>query len=83
MFDVNHLCPGCMGKWEDAEKPCPHCGFTWEKTDMDLRLIPAFSIIGGRYLLGRGIGAGGFGLIYMAMDLVKKNAGGCKRVFPG
>ena len=20
MFDVNHLCPGCMGKWEDAEK---------------------------------------------------------------
>ena len=82
MFDVNHLCPGCMGKWEDAEKPCPHCGFTWEKTDMDLRLIPAFSIIGGRYLLGRGIGAGGFGLIYMAMDLVKETPVAVKEFFP-
>ena len=82
MFDVNHLCPGCMGKWEDAENPCPHCGFTWEKTDMDLRLIPAFSIIGGRYLLGRGIGAGGFGLIYMAMDLVKETPVAVKEFFP-
>ena len=40
MIDVEHLCPGCMGRWEDTKKPCPRCGFSgYEEALPPLRLF--------------------------------------------
>ena len=82
MLNIDHLCPGCLGSWEDPQKPCPHCGFSWEKANTNPRLIPLFTVIGGRYLLGSRIGAGGFGILYRAMDLVQEQQVAVKEFFP-
>ena len=68
MLDVNHLCPGCMGRWEDTERPCPRCGFSWEAAPAGGRELPVFTILAGRYLLGRRIGVGGFGITYLVAE---------------
>ena len=82
MLDVNHLCPGCMGRWEDTEKPCPRCGFSWETAPAGGRELPIFTILAGRYLLGRRIGVGGFGITYLAMDLAEEQVTAIKEFFP-
>ena len=82
MIDVNHLCPGCMGLWEDTGKPCPRCGFSWEMAPAGGRELPVFTILAGRYLLGRRIGVGGFGITYLAMDLAEERVTAIKEFFP-
>ena len=82
MIDVNHLCPGCMGRWEDTGKPCPRCGFSWEMASAGGRELPIFTILAGRYLLGRRIGIGGFGITYLAMDLAEEQVTAIKEFFP-
>ncbi len=68
MIDIHHLCPGCMGNWPDPAVPCPRCGFSWEELPPPGRALPPFTILAGRYLLGTRLGAGGFGITYLAMD---------------
>lgn len=82
MIDVNHLCPGCMGPWPDPQNPCPRCGFSWGKQPSLGRELPPFTILAGRYLLGAKLGAGGFGITYLAMDLVEEIPVAIKEFFP-
>ena len=82
MIDVEHLCPGCMGRWEDTRKPCPRCGFSWETGNHSLRELPPFTILAGRYLLGTRIGAGGFGITYLGLDLAEEKPVAIKEFFP-
>ncbi len=82
LIDVEHLCPGCMGRWEDTEKPCPRCGFSPEDPGTDPRSLAAFTVLGGRYLTGRKIGTGGFGITYIAMDLIREEPVAIKEFFP-
>ena len=82
MIDAAHLCPGCMGRWEDTKKPCPRCGFSWEKGTPEGRELPPFTILAGKYLLGTKIGAGGFGITYLAMDLEREKPVAVKEFFP-
>ena len=82
MIDVEHLCPGCMGRWEDTKKPCPRCGFSWETENHSPRELPPFTILAGRYLLGTRIGAGGFGIIYLGLDLAEEKPVAIKEFFP-
>ena len=82
MIDVEHLCPGCMGRWEDTKKPCPRCGFSWETENHSPRELPPFTILAGRYLLGTRIGAGGFGITYLGLDLAEEKPMAIKEFFP-
>ena len=82
MIDVDHLCPGCMGRWEDTKKPCPRCGFSWETENHSPRELPPFTILAGRYLLGTRIGAGGFGITYLGFDLAEEKPVAIKEFFP-
>ena len=82
MIDVEHLCPGCMGRWEDTRKPCPRCGFSWETENHSPRELPPFTILAGRYLLGTRIGAGGFGITYLGLDLAEEKPMAIKEFFP-
>lgn len=82
MIDTHHLCPGCMAPWPDPGTPCPHCGFCWQQPAAPARALPPFTILGGRYLLGTPLGAGGFGVTYLAMDLVQEQRVAVKEFFP-
>ena len=82
MIDTSHLCPGCMKHWEDTEHPCPRCGFSWNTYEVGERELQPFTVLGGRYLLGKKLGAGGFGISYLALDLKEENLLAVKEFFP-
>lgn len=67
-MDVNRLCLGCMSDKGEAAI-CPFCG--WQEgivTGSGQQLEPG-TILRGKYLLGRVLGQGGFGITYLAWDL--------------
>ena len=85
MIDIQSLCPGCMGTLLDPKKPCPRCGYGGkgqQPQEGDGRTLPVFTIVAGRYLLGRKLGAGGFGITYLAMDLREEIPVAVKEFFP-
>lgn len=56
------------------EKPqeggfCPHCGFKNEDYKYPSNQLRPLTPLNGKYLLGRALGAGGFGITYIALDL--------------
>ncbi len=61
-------CMGCMKEKGDS-KICPHCGY--EATDKDAQngaYLPEGTILQNRYLLGKVLGQGGFGITYIGYD---------------
>lgn len=74
-IDPNHLCMGCMKELEDPSKPCPYCGFSLNNYKNPDNSLPAMEILNGKYLVGKVIGIGGFGITYIGWNLYL-----CKRV---
>jgi serine/threonine protein kinase len=64
---LQQLCAGCMGNRGEAER-CPDCD--WVEGTMPenpSQLLPR-TILEGKYMLGRALGQGGFGITYLAWD---------------
>ena len=60
-------CWGCMQLVE--EDVCPYCGYEMQdKIDSTMYLAPGTQL--GKYLIGRVLGQGGFGITYLAYDMV-------------
>ncbi|MEH7392195.1 protein kinase domain-containing protein [Bacillus sp. JJ1474] len=68
MADINHLCLGCMGD-KGSDHICPHCGWVTESAAEAPQHLPPGTILHEKYLLGRVLGHGGFGITYLAWDL--------------
>ncbi|TCL59235.1 parallel beta-helix repeat protein [Hydrogenispora ethanolica] len=67
-MNADRFCLGCMTE-NSGTDVCPHCG--WKKTavpESALFLRPG-TVLKGRYLIGRVLGYGGFGITYLAYDL--------------
>lgn len=60
-------CMNCMEE-KGASEPCPHCGVGQLAPDPLGRSLQPGTVIGGKYLLGRVLGQGGFGITYLAWD---------------
>ena len=63
-----NLCMGCMNQ-KTGQGPCPYCGFREEGYVASPRHLPLGTILNGKYLAGRALGEGGFGITYMGYDL--------------
>lgn len=61
------VCPQCMSPSE--EERCPQCGAQCEEAGSIRQALPPQTILAGRYLVGRAVGGGGFGITYRAIDL--------------
>lgn len=60
------LCFGCMR--QKAESPvCEHCGFDENKNNL-VHQLPIGTMLQGKYLIGRVLGQGGFGITYIGWD---------------
>ncbi|HIR94066.1 MAG TPA: leucine-rich repeat domain-containing protein [Candidatus Egerieimonas intestinavium] len=66
-MEIN-LCFGCMEE-KPQPGPCPHCGFDREDYHPAVHHLPPGTILAGKYLLGRVLGEGGFGITYVGWDL--------------
>lgn len=80
-MDTNHLCMGCMNDKGSVEV-CPFCGFV-EGTPPDLpQFLAPGTILNGRYLLGKVLGHGGFGITYLGWDLILNSKLAVKEYLP-
>ena len=62
---LQHLCPNCFNDKSEATV-CPQCGF--DENKRDAIALPYRTLLSGRYLSGRVLGSGGFGITYVAWD---------------
>lgn len=70
-MDYNDLCMGCMSKKGNNEI-CSQCGWVEGIQPSEQYHLPPRTILNKRYLLGRVLGDGGFGITYLAWDLKLK-----------
>lgn len=64
----NNICLNCMEE-KGSAVICPHCKMVEGSTlESNLHLQPG-TILQGKYLIGRALGQGGFGITYLAWDL--------------
>ena len=61
-------CYGCMTTYEDYNGVCPHCGYV-EGTAPEnaMHLMPGV-ILNNRFIVGKVVGYGGFGVTYIGWD---------------
>ena len=69
MAEQKHLCYNCFQEREAAEGPCPYCGFDLAENEKKFPVaLRAGTVLNGRYIIGRVLGQGGFGITYLALD---------------
>ena len=78
------ICYSCFSELPPGAKVCPRCG-----ADADLKnedkyphALPCGTVLNGRYVVGRVLGQGGFGITYAGQDLNSKKLVAIKEYFP-
>lgn len=74
-------CIGCM-KLLDADGKCPHCGFLQAGYEPIPRCLRPGTYLKDRYMLGRVLGEGSFGISYIAWDCLLDTVVAIKEYFP-
>ena len=76
-----YFCPNCMAKISSEDAICPECGGNMSIQNAPHQL-PVNNILNGRYLIGRVLGEGGFGITYLGYDLRTNTKTAIKEYFP-
>ena len=67
-MNLDHICFGCFQERPEGSSVCPFCGFHAEEEQPFLAL-PMGTVLSGRYITGKVLGVGGFGITYLGYDL--------------
>ena len=71
---IKHLCYNCFQAREALEGPCPYCGFDLAENEKKFPVaLRAGTVLNDRYIIGRVLGQGGFGITYLALDTDRKS----------
>ena len=66
--DGQRRCMGCMELYSAEYELCPHCGYQIdEKVENALHMYPG-TVLKEKYVVGKVLGYGGFGVTYLAWD---------------
>ncbi len=76
-------CPNCMQALQGNADTCPYCGFEIGKYEEKKTCLRPFTVLQNKYMLGRVIGVGGFGITYIGWDLNLQTYIAIKEYFPG
>ena len=75
------LCPVCFQETVEQGK-CQSCGHVLEEPSVEKGHLPPFTILGTKYLLGISLGQGGFGITYLAKNMLNGTRCCIKEYFP-
>ena len=83
-FDIQHFCYNCFQEIPEGEGPCPYCGFDLEENVKKFPVaLRAGTVLNDRYIVGRVLGQGGFGITYLAWDTKLEAKMAIKEFMPG
>ena len=77
---MRRICGNCFAEIKGGK--CPVCGYSERAAGVVYDALPVGTTVGAGYTIGRVIGRGGFGLIYLAYDPVFDRAAAVKEYFP-
>lgn len=77
------LCMGCMEKFNETLEACPCCGYVPGTPPVEAYHIIPGMVIHGKYIVGRAVGFGGFGVTYIGMDQLLEKKVAIKEYLPG
>ncbi len=81
MKDINNLCLSCMSDTGGAAV-CPKCGFNGSEYVSPPHHLKPGSLLNGKYLVGKALGEGGFGITYVGYELNLEIKLAIKEYFP-
>ena len=73
-------CLGCMEPLQAY--PCPGCGFDPQRDKSAEYALPQGVILAGKYLVGKVLGQGGFGITYIGWDIALERKVAIKEFYP-
>lgn len=80
---MSNVCSNCFSSLPDDAAVCPECGYAQEKDKGKYpQALPAGTVLNGRFILGRVLGQGGFGITYVAKDHKTGGLVAVKEYFP-
>ena len=84
MAERKIFCYNCFQEKPEGAGPCPHCGFDLEENEKKFPVaLRAGTVLNGRYIVGRVLGQGGFGITYLALDTQLNAKVAIKEFMPG
>ena len=83
-MDLKKICRGCFREKPEAGGVCPYCGFDEIKyeRERDPEVLPLNTVLQGKYVIGRCLGRGGFGITYMGWHVNLDTVVAIKEFFP-
>ena len=82
MQDRYDRCPNCMQGLPAMDDVCPYCGFGVSAYEEKPNCLKPFTVLQNKYMLGRVIGVGGFGITYIGWDLNLQTYIAIKEYYP-
>ena len=76
------LCLGCMSQYDDNKIVCPICGYEEGAAPENALHIRPGTILKERYVVGKAIGYGGFGVTYIGWDALLQTKIAIKEYLP-
>lgn len=77
------ICYNCFRELEEGNAgSCPHCGYDSQDKEKYPLALPHGTVLNGRYITGRVLGQGGFGVTYIANDWKRKQRVAIKEYLP-
>jgi len=78
-----------MGEYDEKALPqgerniCPHCGYDQDAAAQEAYQLAPGTVLEGKYIVGRVLGAGGFGVTYIGYDASLERTVAIKEYMPG
>ena len=77
-----NICYGCMKSMEDGQFICQSCGYNSSHRNNPEDTLPEGSVLNGKYLVGKVLGRGGFGVTYLGYEMNLQIRVAIKEFFP-
>lgn len=80
--DIGSICLNCFGTLDPRTRICTVCRQPAVNEAAATSALPARYLLAGRYLIGKPLGRGGFGITYKAYDMLTQSRVAIKEFFP-